>query len=82
MSSTGLASICLSTGLASNGENVPAPSASFPVRFGVVPDGLLVGEAALLVDLPFLNLLNDSLKDFLNDLRREIGVSPAPERSK
>lgn len=30
---------------------------------------------------PFLNLLKDSLRDFLNDFRREIGVSPAPERS-
>lgn len=30
---------------------------------------------------PFLNLLNDSLRDFLKDFRREMGVSPAPDRS-
>lgn len=30
---------------------------------------------------PFLNRLNDSLNDFLNDFLREMGASPAPERS-
>ena len=33
------------------------------------------------MDLPLRKRRNDSLNDFLNDLRREIGASPAPERS-
>lgn len=42
------------------------------------------GEVGLAVvvcrrcDLPFLSRLNDSRRDFLKDLRRDIGVSPAP----
>lgn len=31
--------------------------------------------------LPFRSLLNDSLKDFLNDFLLEIGVSPAVDKS-
>jgi len=34
-----------------------------------------------LADLPLRKRRNDSLNDFLNDLRREIGASPAPDRS-
>lgn len=32
-------------------------------------------------DLPFLNLLKDSLSDFLKDFRRDIGPSPDPDIS-
>lgn len=89
-SSTGRASICRSTGLASNGLNGAELSLSEGGSFrpggdvGVVPpDGevAFVGEAARLVDLPFRRRRKDSRSDFLKDLRRDIGVSPAPERS-
>lgn len=90
-SSTGRASICRSTGLASSGLNGAELSLSEGGSFrpggdvGVVPpDGdvaAFVGEAALLVDLPFRRRRKDSRSDFLKDLRRDIGVSPAPERS-
>lgn len=41
-----------------------------------------VGVAAVVgrrCERPFLRRLKDSRSDFLNDFRREIGVSPAPE---
>lgn len=86
MSSTGLASICLSTGLASRGENGPSPSPPPPdfLPLGDVAPaaGVLEGDAARLVERPLRKRLNDSRNDFLKDLRREIGVSPAPERSR
>ena len=44
--------------------------------------GLPVAVVALRCDRPFLHRRKDSLNDFLNDFLREIGVSPAPERSK
>lgn len=73
-SSTGLASICLSIGRASEGL------AGLCALLGEV--GLLLSPApALVVDLPLLSRRNDSRRDFLNDLRREIGASPAPDKS-
>lgn len=50
---------------------------------------MVVGEVGLLapllsvclVDLPLRRRRKDSLNDFLKDLRREIGASPAPDRS-
>lgn len=83
MSSTGLASICLSIGLASSGENgaSASPPPFFPEGDVGPAVGVFVGEAARLVERPLRSLLNDSRSDFLKDLRRDIGVSPAPERS-
>lgn len=82
-SSDGRASICLSTGLGSRALNASS------VPGGFLPAGEVAGccclsslLAFLLVERPFLNLLKDSLSDFLNDFLREIGVSPAPVRSR
>lgn len=47
---------------------------------GVLPCGLLAFGRR--VDLPLRRRRKDSLSDFLKDFRREIGVSPAPVRSK
>lgn len=80
-SSDGRASICLSTGLGSRGLNVSSAPAGF-LAVGEVAGCCLSSLLAFLrVERPFLNLLKDSLSDFLNDFRREIGVSPAPVRS-
>lgn len=53
--------------------------AGSPGLWTVERDGLFTGLLPLgaLCDLPFLNLLNDSLRDFLIDFLLEIGVSPA-----
>jgi hypothetical protein len=64
-------------------------STTYPSFFfeslGVTAVGEVVFWAPLLsvclADLPLRRRRNDSLNDFLNDLRREIGASPAPERS-
>lgn len=82
-SSAGRASICLSTGLGSRGLNVSSAAGGF-LPVGEVAGCCLFSSllAFLLVERPFLNLLKDSLSDFLKDFRREIGVSPAPVRSK
>ena len=64
-------------------------STTYPSFFLESPGVTAVGEVVLwapllsacLVDLPLRKRRNDSLNDFLNDLRREIGASPAPDRS-
>lgn len=78
-SSTGLASICRSTGLASSGVNVSSCCAGFRTTGAFCFSSLLL--SVLRCDLPFLSRRKDSLSDFLNDFRREIGESPAPVRS-
>jgi len=42
----------------------------------------LLSFTILVEFLPLRSLLNDSLKDFLNDFLLEIGVSPAVDKSK
>ena len=62
---------------------------TYPSFFFESPGVTAVGEVVFwapllsgcLADLPLRKRRNDSLKDFLNDLRREIGASPAPDRS-
>lgn len=80
-SSTGLASICRSTGFASKGLT-SSDGGNFldGGDVGVLLWGLLV--FCRLVERPLRRRRNDSRNDFLKDLRREIGVSPAPVRSK
>lgn len=91
-SSTGRASICRSIGLASSGLNGAELSLSEVGSFRLVGETAVVallgdvgvvaaGELARRVDRPFRKRRNDSRNDFLKDFRREIGVSPAPERS-
>jgi hypothetical protein len=62
---------------------------TYPSFFLESPGVTAVGEVVFwapllsvcLADLPLRKRRNDSLNDFLNDLRREIGASPAPDRS-
>ena len=62
---------------------------TYPSFFLESPAVTAVGEVVFwapllsvcLVDLPLRKRRNDSLNDFLKDLRREIGASPAPDRS-
>lgn len=62
---------------------------TYPSFFFESPGVTAVGEVVFwapllsmcLADLPLRKRRNDSLNDFLNDLRREIGASPAPDRS-
>lgn len=72
-SSTGLASICLSTGRGSIGLLTFCP-----LTGDVWP---LFSPALPFVVRPLLKRLNDSRKDFFKDFRREIGPSPAPDKS-
>lgn len=72
-SSTGRASICLSTGRASTGLPIfcPLTGDAWP----------LLSPVLAFVVRPLLKRRNDSLRDFFNDFRREMGPSPAPDRS-